>query len=243
MVKISRMHDPRVMICDGVLVVIIIRIRLQGIAQQSTAVKRCAQPSRDGAHFDIGAEDKGAGAAAEDVGGGGFGEGAAGAGEGQLVVLGRAGDGAPLGLGVNGEGLGGVFGVDLVDVGLVVAGEEAVVEDDAVVWAQGAESVAVGALDQLAPPGAVLSGLGTQPVADGLEAVGGHARDVLRGAGGVGEGQGDGQGDEVNIADVGKELGTVEGKFAEAEIGVEVGVGGVGDGGLDETGAGVEEEG
>lgn len=76
-----------------------------------------------------------------------------------------------------------------------------------------------------------------------MEAVGGHAGDVLGGAGGVGEGEGDGEGDKVDVGDIGVDLGAVEGELAEAEVGVEVGVRGVGDGGLDEAGADVDEEG
>lgn len=46
-------------------------------------------------------------------------------------------DSGPLGLCVDGEGGGGIFGPDLVDVGLIVILEEGVVEGDAVIWAQG----------------------------------------------------------------------------------------------------------
>lgn len=154
------MHNPRIMVRDPVLIVIIVRVRLQRIAQQRAAVKRRAQPRRNRAHFDVRAEHKGARAAAEDVGGRGLAERAARAGEFEGVVLHGAGHGAPLGLGVDGEGLAGVFGVDLVDVGLVVAVEEAVVEHDAGVRAEGAQGAAVGALDQLAPSSAVVGGLG-----------------------------------------------------------------------------------
>ncbi len=135
MVKIDIMHDPRIMVRDPLLVVVVVRIRLQRIAQQRAAVERRGEPRRDGAHFDVRAEDKGARAAAEDVGGGGFSKGAARAGEREGVVLDGTGHRAPLGLSVDGEGLVGVFGVDLVDVGLVVAVEEAIVEHDGVVWA------------------------------------------------------------------------------------------------------------
>lgn len=65
---------------------------------------------------------------------------------------------------------------------------------------------------------------------------------MLGGARGVGEVEGDGEGDEIDIGDVDEELGAVEGEFAEAEVGVEIGVGGVGDGGLDEAGARVDQE-
>lgn len=65
---------------------------------------------------------------------------------------------------------------------------------------------------------------------------------MLGGSRGVGEVEGDGEGDEIDVGDVGEELGAVEGEFAEAEVGVEVGVGGVGDGGLDEAGARVDQE-
>ena len=231
------------MVRNRVLIVIVVRVRLQRIAQQRAAVKRRGQPRRDGALFDVRSKDKRSRAAAENVGGRGLGEGAAVAGEVEGAVLDGAWHDAPLGLGVDGELLARVFGVDLVDVRLVVAIEEVVVEHDTVVWAEGAQGPAVVALDQLAPACAIRGALGAEAVTDGLEAVGGHARDMLGSAGGVGEGQGDWQADEVDVADVGEDLAAVEGEFAEAKVGVEVRVRWVGDGGFDESWAGVEEEG
>ena len=115
-----------------------------GVDEEGGAVERGAEAGDEGAEFDVPADDgEGAGGAAEDVGGGGLGEGEAGAeveeGGGGVDV---AADGAPGGLGVDGELLGGVLGPDLVDVGLVVVVEEGGVEGDAVVGAQGAEVAA-----------------------------------------------------------------------------------------------------
>ena len=79
------------------------------------------------------------------------------------------------------------MGPDLVDVGLVVVAEEGGAEGDAVVGAQGAE-VGAGwvADDEGGPAGAVGGGLRFESVADGVEAVGGGAGDVLGCVGGVG---------------------------------------------------------
>ena len=115
-----------------------------GVNEEGGAIERGAEAGDEGAEFDVRARDgEGAGGAAEDVGGGGLGEGEVGAeiqeGGGRVDV---AWDGAPGGLGVDGELLGGVLGPDLVDVGLVVVCEKGGVEGDAVVGAQGAEVAA-----------------------------------------------------------------------------------------------------
>ena len=184
------MHDPRIMIRDRILI-ILARLcgRGDGVNQESGAIERGAEAGDEGAEFDVGACDgEGPRGAAEDVGGGGPCEGEALAeveeGGGGVDV---AGDGAPGGLGVDGEVLGGVLGPDLVDVGLVVVVEEGGVEGDAVVGAQGAE-VAAGWVgdDEGGPACAVGGALRSESVADGVEAVGGGAGDVLGCVGGVG---------------------------------------------------------
>ena len=132
------------MIRDGVAIILAGRGGgRDGVDEEGGAVERGAEAGDEGAEFDVGARDgEGAGGAAEDVGGGGPGEGEAGAeveGGGGVDV---ACDGAPGGLGVDGEFLSGVLGPDLVDVGLIVVFEEGGVEGDAVVGAQGAEIAA-----------------------------------------------------------------------------------------------------
>ena len=189
-IQIRRMHDPRVVIRDGVLIILAGRGGgRDGVDEEGGAIERGAEAGDEGAEFDVGARDgEGARGAAEDVGGGGLGEGEAGAeveeGGGGVDV---AGDGAPGGLGVDGELLGGVLGPDLVDVGLVVVCEEGGVEGDAVVGAQGAEVAAGGVGDDEGRPAcAVGGGLRSESVADGVEAVGGGAGDGLGCVGGVG---------------------------------------------------------
>ena len=56
------------------------------------------------------------------------------------------------------------------------------------------------------------------------------------------EREGDGQTDEVDVADVGEELGVVEGEFGESERGANVGVALVVDGGFHQAWAGVHSE-
>ena len=163
------MHDPGVMIRDTVLIVIIRVIRLGRIRQQGTPIKRRGQPRRDSAHLDIRAKDKGPGAAAEDICGRGLAKGAAAIGESELAVLDGTLDNAPLGLGVDGEGLVGILGPNLVDIGLVVPLEEVVVENDGVVWGEGAKGLAIVALYQISPRRAVSGGLGAKSVTDRLE--------------------------------------------------------------------------
>lgn len=91
-----------------------------------------------------------------------------------------AGDGAPLSLGIDSEGLAGIFVPDLLDVGLVVVCEEALVEDDTVVGAQSADGLARGiAYDQRRPAGVVGGALGRKARANGSETVCAHACDML----------------------------------------------------------------
>ncbi len=85
--------------------------------------------------------------------------------------------------------------------------------------------------------------MGGQGLADGVEAVGGHAGDMLGCVGGVGQREGNGEADKVDVGDVDEELGGAEGELAEVPGQVYVWVGWIGDGWLDEGGARVEEEG
>lgn len=112
------------------------RARLHIINQQRGTIERGADASCQGAHFCRvgGADGEGTRGAGEDVAGCGTGKGAD-AGEGEEGVgVDAAGDGRPLGLGVDGKGLGGVTGPYGGDVGFVVIGEEGGIEDYAVVW-------------------------------------------------------------------------------------------------------------
>ena len=75
------MHDPRVMIRDGILIILARRRSgRDGVNEEGGAIERGAEAGDEGAEFDVRARvGEGAGGAAEDVGGGGFGEGEAGA--------------------------------------------------------------------------------------------------------------------------------------------------------------------
>ena len=97
--------------------------------------------------------------------------------------------------------------------------------------------------NQSIPASPISSILGLQGTANGIEPIRRHTRDRLRPVGSRPEGQGNGNRHEVHIADIGVELGAVEGEFAEGPIDVYIGVGRVVDGGLDQGGARVEEEG
>lgn len=225
--------------------IILRRPRARGhvLHEQGAPVERGGEPRDQGATLDVGAGGEGARAAAEDVGGGGLGEVEPGA-EGEEGVGYAARDGGPLGLGVDGEGGAGVLGPDAVDVGLVVGLEEGAVQGYAVVGGEGAEVAAAGGGDDEGGPAGVVGGLlGGEGGADLVEAGRAHACYGLGGAGGVGEGQGDGDGDEIDVGDVGEELGAVPGEFAEVPLEIGVGVGGVCDGGFDEAGTRIEEEG
>ena len=82
-----------------------------------------------------------------------------------------------------------------------------------------------------------------QALADGIEAVGCHACDVLRCVGSVGQGEGDGKGDEVDVGDVDEELSGIEGELAETPGLVDVWVCWIGYGWFDEGGTRVEKKG
>lgn len=239
------MHNAGVMIRDPIIVIRGRIIRDGMILQESGAIEGGAQ-SRDQRAPGRRAELlKGPRAAAEDVRGGGFGE-AVPVGEIEGALGDAAGGDAPAGgLGVDEESVGGVFGVDGGDVGLVVAGEEVAVDDDAEVGAESAEgSVRVGLSDdETAPACAVEVVLVLQFGADGVEAVGGYAGDFGCAVGGGVEGQGDGDGHKVYVADVGVEFGAVVGEFGEAPVDVDAWVARVADRGLHEGGTGVQQKG
>ena len=217
-VQVGLVHDARVMIRGRVLIVLARRgIGQDGVDEQGGAVERSGEAGDEGAGFDVGADGEGARGAAEDVGGGGSGEGEAGA---EVEQIGGGvdapGDSAPGCLGIDGQGLGGVEGPDLVYVILVVVVEEGRVENDAIVGAEGAQVAAGGVGYNEGGPGcAIGGGLGSQTLADIAEAVGRHAGDVLRCVGGVGQGEGDGKADEVDVGDVDEKLSGVEGELAE----------------------------
>ena len=126
---------------------------------------------------------------------------------------------------------------------MVVAFEEVVIGYDAGVWAQSAE-VAPGWFgdDEGRPACVVGVVLRDEAGADGVEAVGTEASDVLGVAGGVCQGQRDGETDEVDVGYVDEELRAVEGEFAEIPGCIDVGVGGVGYGWFDETWAWIQKE-
>ncbi len=100
-----------------------------------------------------------------------------------------AGDGSPLGLSVDGERLVLVSAPDLGDVRFEVICEEAVIEHDTVVGAQGTDVPTRGiAYDQGGPAGVIGGVLGCEAGANGVETIGSHARDMLGSSGGVGQG-------------------------------------------------------
>ena len=103
--------------------------------------------------------------------------------------------------------------------------------------------MAIVALYELAPSSAIRGSLGSKGVANSLEAVGRHTRDMLSSTRSVGEGHGDWQADKIHVANVGEDLGAVEGELAEAEVGVKVRIRGVCDGGFNESWARVKKEG
>lgn len=57
--------------------------------------------------------------------------------------------------------------------------------------------------------------MSSQSLADGVEAGGCYAGDILRCVGGVNEGEGNGKADKVDVRNVDEELGGIEGEFAE----------------------------
>ena len=74
------MHDPRVVIRNGIPIILARRRSgRDGVNEERGAVERGAEAGDEGAEFDVRARDgEGPGGAAEDIGGGGFGEGEAG---------------------------------------------------------------------------------------------------------------------------------------------------------------------
>lgn len=75
-VQISSMHDSRVVVRDGVLIVLAGRGGgLDGVDEEGGAVEGGAEAGDESAELDVGADGEGPRGAAEDVGGGGLGEG------------------------------------------------------------------------------------------------------------------------------------------------------------------------
>lgn len=240
--------DATIVVGDGLLVVSRDQLlrRLEGVGREGGAIEGGGQTGGDVAHLvsgGAGEVGEGAGGAGEDVLGGGFGEGAD-VGEGQGTVGDGAVYDAPFVLGVDGQGVFGVLRPDGVDIGLVVAVEERVVHDDAGVGAEGAEVGARGGLDdEFGPACSVFGVLRGQGGTDGIQTVGRDARDGLGRSRGVGETHRDGHADEVDIGDVGEELGGIVGELGKGPEEVVVGVGLVGYRGLDNGRTGVQLEG
>ena len=106
--------------------------------------------------------------------------------------------------------------------GFVVAAEIGA-HHDSIVGRQGAEVLACGVFyDEGGPRLFVCGGLGDEGIADGCEAVGGHTGYGLDWPAAGCEVESDGDGDEVDVADVGEELGAIKGEFAEIPEDVDV---------------------
>ena len=226
------MHDARVVVRDGVLIGSGRRIRYLFGDQESGAVQARTEPGYYSLSFVGRVLLERAGAAAEDVGGRGLVERLAA--DGQDVVGDVAVEGAKLSLGVDGEGLVGVFGPDLGDVRLVVATERIGIHYDAGFGAQRPQVPPIVLDDQRAPAGGTVAGiLGSELGANAVEALVGHAGDVLDGAQVVLKRQRDGQRHKIHVADVHENLVLVVGEFGKPPIEIEVWVRRIGHGGFD----------
>lgn len=190
MIQVGRVHDARIVVggvirVEGADVV----AGLRAIDQQRGAVEGGCEARRQACHAGC-ACGEGPRGVGEDVGGRGLSEGSDGR-EGERV----AGDGAlhdaEGGLRVDAEGRGGVFAPDAVYVGGVVVGEEAVVEDDAVVGTHSAQGGSVVADDELVPARAVGLVLCDQGVGNGCQAILGDAGNVLGISSGIQQRHGD----------------------------------------------------
>ena len=124
LVQIGRMHNPRIVIRRTRLIVRahVLVIRLDRISQQRAPVERRRQPRSHIPHLSRVARTRRerARGATEDIRRCRLRE-CANAREGEEVVDDASGEGAPLRLGVDSQGLGSVFLPDCVDVALVVA--------------------------------------------------------------------------------------------------------------------------
>ena len=133
---------------------------------------------------------------------------------------------APLRLRVDRELLVAVRVPDAVHVLGPIFLEPGGVEQEGGIRAENAQGAAVWPRDDEAGPAtAVFLRLRAETFGDGVKAVGWEAGDLLRAVVGVAQGEGDGDADEVDVGDVGEDLGFIEGEFGEAEVGLDVGVG------------------
>jgi hypothetical protein len=132
----------------------------------------------------------------------------------------------------------------LVDVVVPVSLEPRRVEQDAGVWAESTQVVAILGLDHQRPPSTtILGALILETLTDLIQAIGFHPRNMVRFPSLVLQSQGNRKrGHKIYIADIDKQLPAVEGELAEREIGIGIGVSWVEDRGLNESRAGVDEE-
>lgn len=240
------MHDPRVVIRDGAPVVLI----GGHISRQSTANEQCgtietgSQPRSQRTSLSVRTTSEWARATTEYIGGGRLGKSLIA--ERELVGKGLHLPNlrAPLGLRVDSKRRAAVPRPDLIDVRLIVAREERGVEHDTVVGAQSAQQPPIWRVDnKRTPTGTINRSLRLKAGAYGCKAVSGHAGNVLSASRGVGQRQRDGQADKVDVTDIGEKLSVVEGKLGEAPRDVDVRVGGIRYGGLNERGSRIEQEG
>ena len=141
-------------------------------------------------------------------------------------------------------GLGGCGSLTLVDVVVPVSLEPRRVEQDAGVRAESTQVVSILGLDHQRPPSpTILGALILKTLADLIQAIGLHPRNVVRFPGLVFQSQSNRKRrNKIYIADIDKQLPAIESELAESKIGVGVGVGWVEDRGLNESRAGVDEE-
>lgn len=211
-------------------------------AQQRTTIERCRKTRDDRVTCRVGARSEGTSAAAEDVLCRRWAE-VTGLAQLQLVALHATSNIAGCGLCVDRER----FAAELIPhslrVTVPIVAPRVGIPDEEIVGAQDAERTAVSFVDELVPGATIALGLSTELIGDGLEAVGTHAWDCLSVALCVGETEGDGDRDEIDVGNVGEELGVVEGKLAERPIDVEVGIAWVGYARFDDRRPWVDKEG
>ena len=85
--------------------------------------------------------------------------------------------------------------------------------------------------------------LGLETGADGREAAGRNTRYMLGSSGTALQRESNGQGHEVNVSDVGEELGAIESEFAKVPQLRIVGISRIADRWLDKTRSGIQQEG
>lgn len=145
-------------------------------------------------------------------------------------------------MGVDAERRGSIFGPDGIHIGVVVSGEEIVVEYASGVRTQSSENRATTLDNELIPASSICLVLCNKGVGDGCETGLRNPCDVRSSPSAICQGQGDRDGYKVNIADIGKQLIGIECELAETPGFVVVGVRLVADRGFNETRSGVQEE-